>query len=146
GYQCRRAWTQGVRPARLRRRGRQHWRRQSLSHRRVSLERRSRMTLTLARSLAKRARVLAGSLAFAVAGLAVQPAFAQDGTEPVSPPAAPPIGIELNRLLNNVESGACTGTFVVYNRRAEPLAQLTIEVILWDRGGIIVERLALGFT
>lgn len=89
--------------------------------------------------------------------VASSPALGQQGppatpdaavAAPASPAAAAPAGggvtLELNKL-SQVEN-ACHAYVIVENATAEPLQDLTVDVYLFDRAGVILRGVALQFT
>lgn len=62
-----------------------------------------------------------------------------------APPPAPerPITVELNRL--EAAGPACRGYFVLRNRLPERIAELRLDVFLFDRKGVVLRRVGLTF-
>ncbi len=56
----------------------------------------------------------------------------------------PWIAVELNKL--ETASNACVGYFVVANGTPQPVKELRLEMFLFDKSGIVLDRLALGFA
>lgn len=82
-------------------------------------------------SVPARAAVLAASLLTAGV-LGTGPSVAQD-------PAAPVIGVELNKL--ETAGADCRATMVVSNGRAEALDSLKLDLVFFDGEGIVAKRL-----
>jgi hypothetical protein len=59
-------------------------------------------------------------------------------------PAERPIAVELNRL--EPAGNACRGYFVLRNKLPERIAELRLDVFLFDRKGIILRRVGLTFS
>lgn len=61
-----------------------------------------------------------------------------------APPAPErPISVELNRL--EAAGPACRGYFVLRNRLPERIAELRLDVFLFDRKGVVLRRVGLTF-
>lgn len=74
-------------------------------------------------------------------------AFAQGATAPAATAGGGgperPISVELNRL--EAAGPACRGYFVLRNRLPERLAELRLDVFLFDRKGVVLRRVGLTF-
>lgn len=73
-------------------------------------------------------------------------AFAQGAPAPAAPSggsAERPISVELNRL--EAAGPACRGYFVLRNRLPDRLAELRLDVFLFDRKGVVLRRVGLTF-
>ncbi len=75
-------------------------------------------------------------------------AVADPQPAPATPAAAPGaeggVALELNKLTQ--VDNACHAYVVVDNRTPEPLGELTVDVYLFDKAGVILRGLALQFT
>ena len=72
-----------------------------------------------------------------------QPAPAETAT-----PAGAPITIELNKLEDAPEGAgtSCRGYFIVGNPTAESLEELQIDVFVFDKDDVVLDRVALTFS
>ena len=88
----------------------------------------------------------------AILALFAGSASAQEAAEPAPEPAettapgaaAGAITLELNKLVH-VEN-ACHAYVVIDNQSSRPLKELTVDVYLFDKAGVILRGLALPFT
>lgn len=74
------------------------------------------------------------AVALAVSPLASGPVIAAEA-------AAPPLRIELNRLED--QNGACRAYMVFENRGTDALDALELDLVLFDRDGVIARRIAV---
>lgn len=70
-------------------------------------------------------------------------ALAQAPASPPPPAPERPIAVELNRL--EAAGPACRGYFVLRNRLPERIAELRLDVFLFDRQGVVLRRVGLTF-
>lgn len=86
----------------------------------------------------KQAKMLAALVAALACGTATAAA------QTAAPARKPGITVELNKL--ETVPTACRGFFLIANATTEPLRELRLDVFLFDKGGVILNRVGLNFS